>query len=176
MSSLPEWLADEDRAWSTFRAGPGPGVADIATVRATSGLDFLQAMLRGEVPYAPIAASADFFMLRAEPGRAVFQGTPRSEFYNPMGTVHGGWIATLLDSALACAVHTTLAAGRGLTTTDLNVKMVRALTPRTARVRAEGQVVHVGRQIATAEARLVEPDGELYAHASTTCVCFELPA
>jgi len=92
-----------------------------------------------------------------------------------MGMVHGGWFATLLDSALGCAVHTRLPQGRTYTTTDLSVKMLKAITPKIQRLRAIGEVVHCGRQLASAQARLVGPDGTLYAHATTTCFVFDLP-
>jgi uncharacterized protein (TIGR00369 family) len=92
-----------------------------------------------------------------------------------MGGIHGGWYATLLDSALGCAVHTLMPAGRGYTTAELSVNIVKAISPKVARVRAEGKVIHCGRQLATAEARLFGPDGTLYAHATTTCLVFELP-
>jgi len=108
-------------------------------------------------------------------GRALFQGTPGPQHLNPLGTIHGGWFATLLDSALGCAVHTMLPAGRGYTTAELGINVVKALTPKVTRVRAEGRVIHCGRQLATAEARLVGADGTLYAHATTTCLVFELP-
>jgi uncharacterized protein (TIGR00369 family) len=107
-------------------------------------------------------------------GRAVFQGTPLERHLNPLGTVHGGWIATLLDSALGCSIHTRLPAGRGYTTAELGVNYVKAVTPRVPRVRAEGRVIHCGRQLATAEARVVGADGTLYAHATTTCLVFEM--
>ena len=94
---------------------------------------------------------------------------------NPLGTVHGGWFATLLDSALGCAVHTMMPPGRSYTTAELGVNLVKAITPKVQRVRAEGKVIHCGRQLATAEARLVGPDGTLYAHATTTCLVFDLP-
>ncbi|MDB5881459.1 MAG: hypothetical protein JWP43_1337, partial [Ramlibacter sp.] len=109
-------------------------------------------------------------------GRAVFQGTPGPAHLNPLGTIHGGWYATLLDSALGCAVHTMLPAGRGYTTAELSVNLVRAIGSKAPRVRAEGKVIHCGRQLATAEARLYGPDGTLYAHATTTCLVFELPS
>jgi uncharacterized protein (TIGR00369 family) len=89
--------------------------------------------------------------------------------------VHGGWFATLLDSALGCAVHTRLPAGRGYTTVELGINLLKALTPKVQRVRAEGKVVHFGRQLATAEARLYGPDGTLFAHGTTTCMVFDLP-
>ena len=172
---LAEWLALEQSLKATLAAGAGFGVAAREQVRHRTGLDMLQAMLRGELPGAPIARTLDFLLVEIEAGRAVFQGTPGEAHYNPLGTVHGGWFATLLDSALGCAVHSTMPAGRGYTTTGLQVNLVRALTPRVPRVRAIGQVVHGGRQLATAEARLVGPDGTLYAHASTTCLVFDLP-
>jgi uncharacterized protein (TIGR00369 family) len=92
-----------------------------------------------------------------------------------MGTVHGGWFSTLLDSAMGCAVHTMMPPGRAYTTAELNVNMVKALTPKVARVRAVAEVVHCGKQLATAQARLVGPDGTLYAHATSTCLVFDIP-
>ena len=109
-------------------------------------------------------------------GLQQMQAMPGTAHLNPMGTVHGGWFATLLDSALGCAVHTCMQPGRGYTTAELGINMVKALTPKVQRVRAEGRVIHSGRQLATAEARLVGPDGTLYAHATTTCLVFDLPA
>ncbi|RFU45214.1 PaaI family thioesterase [Paraburkholderia sp. DHOC27] len=159
-----------------MEAGPGPGLASPEQIAGKSGLEVMQAMLRGEIPYAAIAKTLDFTLIEIESGRAVFQGTPLARHLNPLGTVHGGWAATLLDSALGCAVHTMMPVGRGYTTAELSVNYVKAVTPRIARVRAEGKVIHCGRQLATAEARLVGPDGTLYAHATTTCLVFELPS
>ncbi len=172
-SNLEAWLADEAAVRAHIDAGVGPGVNNPATLVDVSGLELMQAMLRGERPTPPIAHTLDFLIIEATHGRAIFQGTPRHEHLNPLGTVHGGWFATLLDSALGCAVHTTLPAGRAYTTAELSVKLVRAITPKVQRVRAIGEVVHSGRQLATAEARLVGPDGTLYAHGSTTCLVFE---
>ena len=138
-----------------------------------TGLELMQAMLRGELPYPPIASTLDFTLLSVEDGMATFQGTPLPRHFNPMGTVHGGWFATLLDSALGCAVHTKMPPGRAYTTAELGVNLVKALSPKVPRVRAIGRVIHAGRQLATAEARLVGPDGTLYAHATTTCLVFE---
>jgi uncharacterized protein (TIGR00369 family) len=104
----------------------------------------------------------------------VFQGAPGADHLNPMGTVHGGWYATFLDSALGCAVHTMMPAGRGYTTAELSVNLVKGIGPKVQRVRAEGRVLHCGRQLATAEAKLLGPDGTLYAHATTTCLVFEM--
>ena len=114
-------------------------------------------MLRGELPSAPIARTLDFQLIEVGDGRAVFQGTPGPAHLNPMGTVHGGWYATLLDSALAGAVQSKMPPGRAYTTAELGVNLVKAIGPKVQRVRAEGRVLHSGRQLATAEARLVGP-------------------
>lgn len=175
LSSLDQWIAEEDLVTQRLRAGVGPGVARPEQIEGKTGLEQMQAMLGGELPYAAIAKTLDFSLLEVEAGRALFQGTPRVEHLNPMGSVHGGWFATLLDSALGCAIHTLMLPGRGYTTAELGINMVRAISPRVGRVRAEGKVIHCGRQLATAEARLVGPDGTLYAHATTTCLVFDLP-
>lgn len=172
---LEQWLADEAAVRQRLEAGPGPGVARRDQVTELSGLGLMEAMLRGELPYPPIAQTLDFMLVEVGKGHAVFQGRPGPGHLNPMGTVHGGWFATLLDSAVGCAVHTLMPVGRAYTTAELSVNIVRALTPKVPRVRAEGKVVHGGRQLATAEARLVGPDGTLYAHATTTCLVFDLP-
>ncbi|WP_242615701.1 PaaI family thioesterase [Sphaerotilus mobilis] len=157
------------------RGGGGPGLITPDRLAGMTGLQALQAMLAGELPYPHIADTLDFALVEVAEGRAVFQGTPQLKHFNPMGGVHGGWYATLLDSALGCAVHTRMPAGRGYTTAELGVNIVRAATLKTGPLRAVGQVLHVGRQMATAEARIVGPDGRLYAHATTTCLVFELP-
>jgi uncharacterized protein (TIGR00369 family) len=173
-SALDAWLADEAARTAILAAGRGPGVARPDEVASMDGLQMFHALLRGELPYAHIARTLDFLLVEVAHGRAVFQGTPGEAHLNPMGTVHGGWYATLLDSALGCAVHSALPRGLGYTTLELKVNMIRALTPKVPRVRAEGHVIHLGSQTATAEARLVGPDGKLYAHASTTCLVFAL--
>ena len=156
-------------------AGRGVGVATPEQVAGLSGLQTLHAMLAGDLPYPPIAETLDFQLIEADYGKAVFQGTPQLRHYNPLGSVHGGWYATLLDSALGCAVHTTLPPGMGYTTAEVSVNIVRAATTRTGPLRAIGQIVHSGRQLATAEARIVGPDGKLYAHGTTTCLVFPMP-
>ena len=160
----------------TLAGGGQPGVARPAQVAGKTGLQVLQAMLAGELPYSHISDTMDFALVEVTEGRAVFQGTPQLKHFNPMGGIHGGWYATLLDSALGCAIHTLMPAGRGYTTAELSVNIVRAATAKTGPLRAVGTVVHCGRQLATAEARLVGPDGTLYAHSTTTCLVFELPA
>lgn len=171
---LESWLAQEADIAAGLANGPGPGVARPDQVAHLNGLEMMQSMLAGRIPYATIAKTLDFFLVEVGKGHSVFQGTPGAAHLNPMGTVHGGWYATLLDSALGCAVHTMMPVGRAYTTAELSVNLVRSIGSKVQRVRAEGKVIHCGRQLATAEARLVGPDGTLYAHATTTCLVFEL--
>jgi uncharacterized protein (TIGR00369 family) len=135
-----------------------------------AGLDYIRAIADGSLPPPPIAELFGFQIAEAEHGRAVFALEPAEWMYNPIGMVHGGVAATLLDSCMGCAVHTTLAAGVGYTTTDVQVRYIRAMSSTSGRVLAEGRVVHAGRRTATAEGRLyVESDGKLIAHGSTGC-------
>jgi len=143
---------------------------DLAVMRSMSGLDYLAGVLRGDFPAAPIAATVGITPVDFAPGRAVFEGTPARFVYNPLGSVHGGWAATLLDSAMGCAVHTTLPAGKGYTTVDLSITLVRAITDKVPRVRCEANVLHGGGSVVTAEGRIVDDAGTLYAHATTTCL------
>jgi uncharacterized protein (TIGR00369 family) len=155
------------------------GAADALPVERIvdrSGMEIFEAIFAGELPPAPIGDTLDFVPIHMAPGFAVFQGRPHRRHYNPLGTVHGGWFATLLDSAVGCAVHSTLPAGKGYTTLELKVNMLRPLTDQVPLVRAEGKLIHAGRQVATAEGRIIGPDGKLYAHATTTCLIFDHPA
>ncbi len=172
---LQQWIADGEASDERMTRA-GPGVASPAQWAGKTGLEQMQAMLAGELPFAPIAKTLDFSLIRVEPGLALFQGKPGPAHLNPMGGVHGGWFATMLDSALGCAVHTLMPAGRGYTTAELSVNYVRGLSPQVGRVRAEGKVIHCGKQLATAEARLFGPDGTLFAHATTTCLVFDMPS
>jgi uncharacterized protein (TIGR00369 family) len=138
-----------------------------------SGLELFEAMNRGEVAPPPIMSTLGFEGLQFGPGWARFTLTPGEHHYNPIGSVHGGVAATLLDSALGCAVHTTLDAGVGYTTVDLRVSFVRPLTATTGTVRCEGRVIHVGSRVATAEGRITDADGRLYAHATATCLIIQ---
>jgi uncharacterized protein (TIGR00369 family) len=138
--------------------------------RSLSGLDFLRAVQRGELPPPPFGVLLGMTIAEIEEGRVVFAVRPAEYHYNPIGVVHGGLAATLLDSAMGCAVHSTLPAGVGYTTLEIKVNYVRALTSSSGEVRAEGTVIHRGGRVATAEARLVGTDGTLYAHATTTCL------
>jgi uncharacterized protein (TIGR00369 family) len=175
-ATLAQWLKQSEAVRERMTAGGGQaGLASPKMVAGKTGLEIMQAMLAGELPYPHIADTLDFSLVEVELGKAVFQGTPQLKHYNPLGSVHGGWYATLLDSALGCAVHTTLPAGRAYTTAELGVNIVRAASAKTGPLRAIGTVLHSGRQLATAEARIVGPDGKLYAHATTTCLVFEAP-
>lgn len=171
--TLKAWTEQLERVEARLREGGGkPGIVPAAQVAHLSGLQIFEAMLRGELPYAHIADTLGFALVEVAPGVAVFQGTPQLGHYNPLGTVHGGWYATLLDSALGCAVHTMMPAGRTYTTAELSVNIVRAASHESGPLRATGRVIHCGRQLATAEGRIVGPDGKLYAHATTTCLVF----
>lgn len=146
-----------------------------AAAREMSGLEFLQAVVKQELPPAPIAELMGFGSVEVEEGRVVFACEPAEYHYNPIGTVHGGVASTLLDSAMGCAVHSTLPAGAGYTTLELKVNMLRPITVSTGRLLCEGCTVHVGGRVATAEGRLTDEAGKLYAHATTTCMLFRSP-
>jgi uncharacterized protein (TIGR00369 family) len=134
------------------------------------GLDFLKAMGRGELPLPPIMALMNIGVQEAEEGRVVFTVEPAEYHYNPIGMVHGGLACTLCDSAMGCSIHTMLPAGVGYTTLEMKVNFVRPLTVETGLVVCEGKVINVGSRVATAEARLTDRAGKLYAHATTTCL------
>lgn len=173
---LASWRQQEEALYLGRPPGERQfGVARPEQIAGKSGLEIMQALLRGELPAPPITETLDFILMEVDHGRAVFQGRPLERHYNPLGTVHGGWFATLLDSAVGCAVHTALPAGKSYTTLELKVNMLRALTRKVGLVRAEGRIIHVGGQVATAEARLVDAAGKLYAHATTTCLVFDFP-
>jgi uncharacterized protein (TIGR00369 family) len=136
-----------------------------------TGIECMRAIMAGTLPAPPIARLLDFTIVALDEGRAVFAMEPAEWMYNPIGSVHGGIAATLLDSCMGCAVHTTLAAGVGYTTTDLQIRYIRGMSDATGRVLAEGRTVHRGRRTATAEGRLfVESDETLLAHGTTGCV------
>lgn len=147
---------------------------DLDALRKMSGLDFMRAIKEGRIPPAPIAKTLDYTLLEVEEGRVVFAGKAKLEAYNPIGSVHGGWFGTLLDSCMACAVQTKLPAGRGYTTLEYKINILRAATVDSGLIRAEGTAIHVGRRTATAEGRMIGEDGKLYATGTTTCLVFEL--
>jgi uncharacterized protein (TIGR00369 family) len=146
---------------------PLPG-AEVA--RRVSGLEFLQALAAGEVPIPPLAILLGFDFVEVAEGRAVFAFEPAEYHYNPIGVVHGGVASSILDTAMGCAVHSVLPAGVAYTTVDLNVTLVRPLTVSTGRVTCEGHTTHVGGRIATAEGKVVDAAGRLYAHGTCTCL------
>ena len=169
-ATLQRWVAEE----AAIRRRRGqPGVISSEQAAGKTGLQIFQAIFAGELPYPPIGDTLDFLPVLIEHGHAVFQGRPGRAHYNPMGIVHGGWFATLLDSCVGCAVHSALPAGRAYSTVELKVNLVRALSDKVPLVRAEGRLIHLGRSLATADGRLVGHDGKLYAHASTTCFVFD---
>ena len=170
---LAQWQAEEAALRSRMSLPPGPLPVALATNRP--GIDVLRDMIDGRLPSPPIAHALQYLLVHVAPGEAVFQGRPSADFLNPLGSLHGGWYATLLDSAVGCAVHTTIQPGRSYTTLEFKINLVRAIGPDVPLVRAEGRTIHVGRQTATAEGKLIGPDGKLYAHASTTCLIFDLP-
>lgn len=146
-------------------------------IRDHDGLEVMQMLLDGRLPNAPMADTLDFRLIEVERGRVAFEGTPGPAVYNLIGTVHGGYAATLLDSALACAIFTTLPRGSVSTTTDLALRYVRGITTGSGPVRAEASVVHAGRRMATAEGRVTgTKDGKLYVHGSTSCMIVPLEA
>jgi uncharacterized protein (TIGR00369 family) len=144
--------------------------AAIQTGKTISGIEFLQAMQSGELPPPPIAVLLAMSLAEVSEGRVVFVAEPAEYHYNPLGTVHGGVIATLLDSAVGCAVQSMLPAGTSYTTLELKVNFLRPVTERTGNIYAEGKIIHVGGRIATAEGRLTDTEGKLYAHVTTTCI------
>jgi len=142
--------------------------------RGMSGLEYMNAIRDGDVPPPPIAVTMNFGIVELEQGRAVFEGEPGEEHYNPIGVVHGGYASTLLDSALGCAVHTTLPEGVGYTSQTLEIKFLRPITRDTGPVRAEAEVVHRGRRQATVDARLTAAEtGKLLATGTSTCLILD---
>jgi uncharacterized protein (TIGR00369 family) len=141
-------------------------------LEARSGLDEIRTLIDGTSDYRGIAQLMGVKPILAEEGYVVFEGNPTKDVYNPIGTVHGGYAATLLDSAMGCAVHTRIKAGQGYTTLELKVAYHRALTDQSGPVRAEGRVISFGRRAAFAEGQLFDKDGKLCASATTTCLVF----
>jgi uncharacterized protein (TIGR00369 family) len=152
------------------------GLVSADDLKTYDGLGFLSAIIAGTIPQPPIGEILGFHLVEAEAGRAVFEGLPEARHYNPIGSVHGGFAATLLDSALGCAIFSTLHKGDTWTTLELKLNFVRGLTKDTGPVRAEGRIIHRGRTVATSEGDLKDGTGKLYAHATTTCMIFPAKA
>ena len=150
------------------------GLTPPEVMASMAGIDFVRAIFDGKLPAPPIMQTVEPFDSTAEPGVVVMHSIPGFRHYNPIGSVHGGY-ATLLDSAMGLAVHTALPAGTGYTTLEFKISFIRGMTEHTGPVRTEGKTLSVGRRAATAEARITDSKGRLLAHATTTCLVFEIP-
>jgi len=146
------------------------GIVDRKQLAQDSGLAFLTKLLDGTLPAAPFSEASEIWPVEIARGRVVFEGIPSHHFYNPLGTVHGGWLSTLLDSAMGCAVYSLLEPGQVFTTIEMKVNFVRPATERTGKLTCEGQIVHLGSRIATSQGRIVDGTGNLIAHGSETCI------
>jgi uncharacterized protein (TIGR00369 family) len=170
---------DQPRSGATTRSRTfswADPLANAALSGQRSGLEMLQAMIAGELAGPPVMNLLDMSRMTAEEGRVTVEMVPQEFHYNPLGTVHGGMLSTLLDTAAACAVHSTLPPGVAYTTLDLNVKFLRPVTVASGILRSEGLVLQRGRRTALAEARLTDGAGRLVAHATSSCLIFEPPA
>ena len=155
----------------------GPvGVLDPAEIGHLSGLEIMHGIIAGRLPRPPISRAMDFILSEAEEGGAVFAGTPGGDFLNPYGAVHGGYIATLMDSAMTCAVQPTVGAGFGVTTVEFKVNFVRPVLAKVGRLRAVATSIASGKRLGTAEGRLLDDAGTLYAHGTATCMIYPLKA
>lgn len=150
----------------------GVGTIPLEDLMSVPGIVLLQRVIDGVYPAPPIAATLNFALVEVGEGRAVFRGMPGEHHLNPLGAVHGGWAATLLDSALACAVQTLLVKGEGYTTAEFKVNLTRPITPKTGEVTCEGHVISKGRTLAVSEARLTDSRGRLLAFGTETCAIF----
>lgn len=150
----------------------GLGTIPHADLLKYSGLELLQRIVDGKYPAPPIAAVMNFSLTEVGEGRAVFRGVPNENHLNPLGGVHGGWAATIMDSSLACCVQTTLAVGEAYTTAEFKVNLTRPITPKTGEVVCEGRVVHRGKTLAVSEATLKDSQGKLLAFGTETCSIF----
>lgn len=148
-------------------------VIDPKMMASHSGLELAQKIIAGELSGPPMGKTLNFRMAEAEAGRIVFKGTPTEKHYNPMGTVHGGWASTILDSALSCCVWTQLPAGKAFTTAEFKVNLVRPIFDTIGELVCEGKVIHLGRTLATSEATLKTAEGKLLAHGTETCAIFD---
>jgi len=150
------------------------GVVSPDEIKSLSGYDFIKRMQEGQFPAPPIGKAMQFHLVEVEEGRVVFSAHPSADYYNPLGSVHGGYTSTLLDSCMGCAIHSSLPVGMTYTSLEIKINFVRAITSNTGLVRAEGKVISVGKRVGTAEGRLVDSHGKLYAHGTTTCLIFPL--
>ncbi|MGM4923974.1 PaaI family thioesterase [Tardiphaga sp. 804_B3_N1_9] len=154
---------------------PHYDVVPTSLMASVPGIDFVRKMFAGELPQPPIMENVEPFDSTAEPGVVVFHSVPGFRHYNPIGSVHGGYAAILLDSAMGLAVHSMLPVGTGYTTLEFKISFIRGMSKDSGTVRTEGRTLNVGRRAATAEARITDSKGRLIAHATTTCLVFEIP-
>ncbi|WP_322988957.1 PaaI family thioesterase [Hoeflea sp.] len=164
MNDLPNAAADRQFA----------GVVPLELVAKEGGLSVMQGILEGRLPGAAMAKTLNFWLTKVEEGLIVFTGSPTEEHLNPLGTIHGGWAATVLDSSLACAVMTTLEPGEGYTTVEFKLNLTRPILPGMGDLACEGRLVHRGKTIATSEAYLRDSSGKLLAHGTETCAIFPI--
>ena len=150
------------------------GVVPREVLTAESGLAFLQGLIDGVHPPPPFSRATGIYLTSVAEGRVVFTGVPSEEFLNPIGTVHGGWTSALLDSAMACAVHTTLKPGQGYTTVEMKINFVRPILPSAGPLTCEGNLIHRGGTLATSEGKLLDERGRLLAHGTETCMIFDI--
>jgi len=149
---------------------PDFALPDRETLRSISGLELFRRIMNGEEPNAPFLELIGARIVEVSEGRVVYKSVPGPQHYNPMGVAHGGYASTLLDSAMGCAIHTICEAGTGNLTLELKVNLVRAITADVGELTIDGSIIHRGRTIATADGRIVDAGGKLYAHANTTCM------
>ena len=161
----------DDRTTATIEYGVTP----TEVMASMSGIDFVRAIFDGKLPAPPVMQTIEPFDSSAEPGLVVIHSIPGFRHYNPIGSVHGGYAATLLDSVMGLAIHTVLPPGSGYTTLEFKISFIKGMTDDTGPVRSEGRILSVGRRAATAEARITDAKGRLLAHATTTCLVFEIP-
>jgi uncharacterized protein (TIGR00369 family) len=149
------------------------GIVDASRQKEMTGLEFVQGLASGSLPLNTFARTLGYDVTEAEHGRVVIVAEPNDTLLNPAGTVHGGFSATLLDSCMGLAIQSTLEKGVAQTTLEFKISLVRPITPESGTIRAEGSVLSRGRRIGTAEGRIVDRDGRLLAHGTTTCLIFD---
>jgi uncharacterized protein (TIGR00369 family) len=174
--TLARWIDEEKTLLASMKNGRFSGFLSSKHTSNMTGMEVMQAVRSGDLPCGPMAVTMNYLLMEIESGRAVLQGNPTESVLNVQGSVHGGWFASILDGAVGNAIHSMLPAGKGYTTLDLSVKMTRAISPNVGRVRAVGTVIQVGRKIATAEGKILGPDGKLHAFATTTCMILDINA
>jgi uncharacterized protein (TIGR00369 family) len=167
-------MSSDQKTPSSKSNSPKHGVASLQTLKSMTGLEFMTAVSKGDLPAAPIAKLMGFYAAEIAHGRTVFRGTPTMDVYNPIGSVHGGWAGTILDSCMGCAVHTTLPKGMGYTTLEYKINLVRGMTVDTGEVEAIGTVLNAGKRVGVAEGTIRDAKGNILAHGTTTCLIFPL--